>query len=96
MLWRLIAPTVTVPAVPPKMALSFAALLHAWNVAPLNQSDDAVSHVPVPPVPAAAPFTSHVRLACACAAGASASIPSNTAAAQTIFFMSALPFGCVH
>src|SRR5213596_353676 len=53
-------------------------------MAPLNQMVEAVFHVPVPPVPAAAPLTSHVRFACARAGAATARIASNAAAAQRI------------
>jgi hypothetical protein len=48
--------------VPPNTPLSKATLFHAWKVDPLNQINAVVSHVPVPPVPAVAPLTSHVWL----------------------------------
>ena len=55
----------TVPAVPPKIALSNVTALHGTYVVPSNHLALVVFHVPAPPVPAAAPFGSHVRFVCA-------------------------------
>src|SRR5688572_15875387 len=74
-------PIVTVPAVPPKRALSSVPLLHGTNVEPSDvQAACVVLHVPLPPVPAPAPLGSQVRV-CWAATGTVCSDAPRTAAA---------------
>src|SRR5882672_663021 len=74
---------VTVPAVPSKVALLGPALVQGTKVAPSNQTKLVVFQGPVPPVAAAAPFGSQIRVCCALACGTAASRHASVATPRT-------------